>query len=105
MQAIKLSSYQAIVLLVAIWAAGCSAEGTEGLQYVNFLGDSQEEITSSTDIDCGVLFVGEGSYFCFPLSRFGISSADRMDHIESSCRCVRSSLVQYVGPQANQSMG
>jgi len=49
-------------------------------------------------IDAGVIFADQASYLCFPLDQFGIASAGLVDHIESSCQCVRPRLVRYVGP-------
>lgn len=46
-------------------------------------------------IDAGILFADEASYVCVPLSRLGIADSDELLSVQSSCECVRPSLVYF----------
>ncbi|MCA9172319.1 MAG: hypothetical protein KDB23_31860, partial [Planctomycetales bacterium] len=47
------------------------------------------------EVDAGVVFAGCPCYFCLPLSRLGLTSSDEIESINSSCECIKPSLVRY----------
>jgi len=91
-------SYRAIAAFLAICLVGCSPVGGSSLESARDVADPGGKKVPSSQIDGGVIFADEASYLCFPLDRFGVASAELFDHLESSCQCVRPSLVRYVGP-------
>jgi len=52
---------------------------------------------TSMAVDAGIVFSDRASYFCVPLSRLGVKSAEDAVEITSSCVCVcvKPSLVRY----------
>ncbi len=46
-------------------------------------------------IDAGLVFVDRSGYFCLPLERVGLDSGEVVETLNSSCDCVRPSLVEY----------
>ena len=53
-------------------------------------------------IDLGVVFADEASYVCFPLSRFGIESAQQIVDVQSSCNCAVPSIVIFESLKVRQ---
>ncbi len=51
--------------------------------------------------DAGVILAGESSYLCIPFERLALTSTARIASVETSCECVRGSVVSYLA--ANQS--
>ena len=49
----------------------------------------------SKDIDAGVIFADQLSYFCIPLARYQVGSANNVESIRTSYKCVLASLVKY----------
>ncbi len=74
----------AIVVCSVFTACGCSS----AIQ----ISDSGK---SSIVFDAGILFENEASYVCIPLEKLSIDSAQEIVSIESSCECVRPSVVRY----------
>ena len=56
-------------------------------------------------IDAGVVFSDRASYLCFPLSRFGISRAENIEAVDSSCDCLKPSIVRYPNTSATVADG
>ncbi len=50
---------------------------------------------SHCEIDVGVVFRDRSSYLCLPFSRFGLSSSEDIKRVETSCECVKASLVRF----------
>ncbi len=104
MQALKLSSSQAamisigcgvVVGLMVSQITGCGAVvGPEGVA-ARAATVANGGTTSSPSIDAGIMFADQANYLCVPLSRLGISSADEVLAVNSSCECTRPSIIEY----------
>ncbi len=102
----KLTSSQAhkftsLVVLVSVMALGCG-ESFPSSQHTasSFFDDLTRPIQGATDgvvlsIDAGVIEASQPNYSCLPLRTLGISRASCVKSVDSSCECVRPSLVRY----------
>jgi len=58
--------------------------------------DSQiQQLSDRCEIDAGVVFCGRAASYCMPLSRIGLSSSGEIATLDSSCECVKPTLVRY----------
>ncbi len=67
-----------------------------GLQSTSGSGDS--ELVQTREIDAGIIFAGQASYLCFPLTELGLDgvrSASNIAAVTTSCECVQASLLSY----------
>lgn len=79
----------ALIILVMSSCSGCGLTETTA-------SDSQiRPAGGDCEVDAGVVFAGCPSYFCVPLSRLGLTSSDEVESINSSCECIKPSLVRY----------
>ncbi|MEZ6034944.1 MAG: hypothetical protein R3C17_17770 [Planctomycetaceae bacterium] len=79
----------ALIILVMSSCSGCDLTETTA-------SDSQiRPAGGDCEVDAGVVFAGCPSYFCVPLSRLGLTSSDEIELVNSSCECIKPSLVRY----------
>ncbi len=87
--------------MVAFLAAtGCNANTfpsqLAGLQSGAASGNS--ELVHTREIDAGIIFAGQASYLCLPLTELGLDgvrSASDIATVTTSCECVQASLLSY----------
>ena len=54
-----------------------------------------QQVSDRCEIDAGVVFCDRTTSFCLPLSRIGIASSGEIESLDSSCECVKPTLVRY----------
>jgi len=58
--------------------------------------DSQtQQVIDRYEIDVGVVVSDRTTSYCLPLSGIGIASSGEIDSLDSSCECVKPTLVRY----------
>jgi len=57
------------------------------------------------EIDAGVVFCDRATSFCLPLSRIGLKSSSEVESLDSSCECVKPTLVRYSDTSATVAAG
>jgi len=72
-----------------LFSSGCEVSNATSLVGKTEAGPAHAEI------DAGVIFGDRSSYLCIPLSRFGIASSGEIESLDSSCECVKPTLVHY----------
>jgi len=65
---------------------------------------AQQEI-NGCEIDAGVVLSGQITSYCLPLSRIGIASSREIESLDSSCECVKPTLVRYSDTRATVADG
>lgn len=80
-----------VSLLVVFLVSGCQSKATASAALSNTIADRLE-------FDAGVIFADESNYLCIPFERLKLVPSTQIVSIETSCECVRGSVVSYVTP-------
>lgn len=83
-----------IVLPIALFSLGCG--GRVGLSADNSSNPKSDIRNTPGIFDAGVVFADEASYVCISLDKLGLDDDEEIVSIESSCICVRPSVVCYL---------
>ncbi len=84
-----------VASILLAFQTGCGPiADASGKTFSDFSSIDQEK-DSTQLIDVGLIFADEASYLCVPLSRFGIASSHEVLSVQSSCACLRPSIVHY----------
>lgn len=102
-QAPKLPSLVTLICVVALavplFFAGCRESKATATVHSTDYGHA------ICNFDMGVIYSEQSSYLCIPLDRFGVDSAKSIESIESSCECVKPSLIKYSESSSSEKEG
>ncbi len=92
-----MSSLSALVVTVLVGCDPQSPKAPTALPSVVTL--TIDKTQNSSQVDLGILFSDQPVYACFCLERFGIKSTEDLRAVESSCECLRPSIVSFYDPR------
>lgn len=65
----------------------------------------QIDVTPTSTLDAGVLFLGTETYQCFPLNRFGLHDPTEIISIDTSCERLVAQVTEYVTANGERKHG